>query len=198
MFQSTHPHGVRPSVVPTSFFIAGFNPRTRMGCDKAMSRCTTLLWSLNPRTRMGCDWRWSFSPAEEESFNPRTRMGCDLVISVFYNMWAEFQSTHPHGVRQITQSGIHKAFSFNPRTRMGCDAYILQRCYLCISFNPRTRMGCDLKKLRTRRDVIMFQSTHPHGVRPNLASPELVVTIVSIHAPAWGATFITRFKSINK
>ena len=79
-FQSTHPHGVRL---------------------KAMSRCTTLLWSFNPRTRMGCDSLYANYPrfrsvsihapargatvtAESvaylgECFNPRTRTGCDIL-----------------------------------------------------------------------------------------------------------------------
>ena len=32
-FQSTHPHGVRPSAKKSSLYLAGFNPRTHMGCD---------------------------------------------------------------------------------------------------------------------------------------------------------------------
>jgi len=34
----------------------------------------------------------------------------------------------------------------------------------------------------------MFQSTRPHGARPQLAGMEWVSVFVSIHAPAWGAT----------
>ena len=34
----------------------------------------------------------------------------------------------------------------------------------------------------------LFQSTHPHGVRPCIASNTCRLRIVSIHAPAWGAT----------
>ena len=34
----------------------------------------------------------------------------------------------------------------------------------------------------------MFQSTHPHGVRPNVVRLALCGVEVSIHAPAWGAT----------
>ena len=33
-----------------------------------------------------------------------------------------------------------------------------------------------------------FQSTHPRGVRPVRYSIVLVCLLVSIHAPAWGAT----------
>ena len=36
-----------------------------------------------------------------------------------------------------------------------------------ICFNPRTRMGCDLPWLIIKIFKPKFQSTHPHGVRPN-------------------------------
>ena len=35
---------------------------------------------------------------------------------------------------------------------------------------------------------VQFQSTHPRGVRPQLAAKMRQLEIVSIHAPAWGAT----------
>ena len=35
----------------------------------------------------------------------------------------------------------------------------------------------------------MFQSTHPHGVRHGKRPFAYLIGAVSIHAPAWGATF---------
>ena len=37
-----------------------------------------------------------------------------------------------------------------------------------------------------------FQSTHPHGVRPEAAQAAKTAADVSIHAPAWGATGVIR------
>ena len=55
-------------------------------------------------------------------------------------------------------------------------------------FNPRTRVGCDATLLEQAGDSAMFQSTHPRGVRP-VARPVMQrMRLVSIHAPAWGAT----------
>ena len=78
-----------------------------------------------------------------------------------------------------------------------------------VCFNPRTRVGCD----RVARQLLLlkpFQSTHPRGVRPSTyALSKLLACFnprtrvgcdiscssgfhgvhVSIHAPAWGATF---------
>ena len=77
-------------------------------------------------------------------------------------------------------------------------------------FNPRTRVGCDDASVKGKPRDLMFQSTHPRGVRPSW--PLIVPTggkcfnprtrvgcdghrqdlhlrgQVSIHAPAWGAT----------
>ena len=32
-------------------------------------------------------------------------------------------------------------------------------------FNPRTHMGCDAAKFKLAVNDLLFQSTHPHGVR---------------------------------
>ncbi len=72
---------------------------------------------------------------------------------------------------------------------MGCDFLLTPSLRKKTCFNSRTRMGCDV----TRDDVAtfadVFQFTHPHGVRrmcEQVADSQLVV---SIHAPAWGATW---------
>ena len=36
----------------------------------------------------------------------------------------------------------------------------------------------------------MFQSTRPRGARPGRPAPHVPAYLVSIHAPAWGATFV--------
>ena len=81
-----------------------------------------------------------------------------------------FQSTHPHGVRPAEVNAQRlRPSRFNPRTRTGCDPHHGDHSVRCVSFNPRTRTGCD--RLYSRN----FTET----------------TIVSIHAPARGATVST-------
>ncbi len=81
-------------------------------------------------------------------------------------LWAEFQSTRPHGARpQELQLHALKGKSFNPRARMGRDDALKAEEAALYSFNPRARMGRDLIEIRT-------------GAGES----------VSIHAPAWGAT----------
>ena len=62
-------------------------------------------------------------------------------------------------------------------------------------------MECDTAKVGELLPVYWFQSTHPHGVRLHPKRCIYTYRRVSIHAPAWGATFITHpdslFKSFN-
>mgnify|MGYP000175737740 CR=1 FL=1 len=99
---------------------------------------------------------------------------------------------------------------FNPRTPVGCDNPTGLHQPLRSDFNPRTPVGCDAQWSFGRRLQMLFQSTHPSGVRrpsTRRASPTrhfnprtpvgcdvpvLVLACIgdriSIHAPQWGAT----------
>ena len=134
-------------------------------------------------------------------------MGCDTQ-KPYNNTAGKFQSTHPCGVRRLSDCGYRPKTGFNPRTRVGCDLTWLDNYLKMRSFNPRTRVGCDCLRAvipkqhrgfnpRTRVgcDVTrhsryhyeMFQSTHPCGVRLKITTDKHRQK-VSIHAPVWGAT----------
>ena len=49
-------------------------------------------------------------------------------------------------------------------------------------------MGCDIPMVPKMIDGVEFQSTHPHGVRRVAVLVNLAQVVISIHAPAWGAT----------
>ncbi len=76
-----------------------------------------------------------------------------------------FQSTHPHGVRPEETGQATPRGGFNPRTRTGCDPASMSSLRPPSGFNPRTRTGCDRRS----------------AMRPSRRK-------VSIHAPARGAT----------
>ena len=146
-------------------------------------------------------------------FNPRTHVGCDRFSDK---------------LDQIV-------LNFNPRTHMGCDIKPPPRASRPAHFNPRTHMGCDY---RSKMDIVgtfiisihaptwgatyaadpdtheafKFQSTHPHGVRPEITPipsglylfqsthPHgvrhhrvhiIFLCFISIHAPTWGATTLS-------
>ena len=69
---------------------------------------------------------------------------------------------------------------------------------LFASFNPRTRVGCDAIIFGFGMVSLVFQSTHPRGVRHSATHVLSNVAEVSIHAPAWGATSCTSSKRSAK
>jgi len=94
------------------------------------------------------------------------------------------------GATKINISIVLLTVCFNPRTREGCDHPYIDLHSPQQRFNPRTREGCDrcITPKRSWRHC-GFQSTHPRGVRLlDSATLDRFVVIVSIHAPARGAT----------
>ena len=123
----------------------------------------------------------------------------------------EFQSTHPHGVRHNDRRdwtvwlkiSIHAptwgattvTFGEPSCSRIsihaptwGATGLIPALTRRDSNFNPRTHMGCDTLQPSGRGPRLLFQSTHPHGVRqiPNCYIRDRKE--ISIHAPTWGAT----------
>ena len=144
--------------------------------------------SFNPRTHTGCDVNQAVKNKQDKLFQSTHPHGVRQGIGEGGDLVFEFQSTHPHGVRPAELHQLTRHSRFNPRTHTGCDIGSIGLFTLTSSFNPRTHTGCDkdqqerLGQLQqvsihapTRgatqygvlpSDAIMFQSTHPHGVRP--------------------------------
>ena len=97
-------------------------------------------------------------------------MGCDLFVSPtgFYKKVSIHAPTW--GATENGSSISLYLKCFNPRTHMGCDASRTIKIRGRWSFNPRTHMGCDRKRLRIVVSRLVFQSTHPRGVRPSSSS----------------------------
>ena len=144
MFQSTHPHGVRPFARLISSVRIGFNPRTHTGCDRFQRGC--------------CHGG--------RGFNPRTHTGCDVVYLLVCVLQGKFQSTHPHGVRQ--NSSGHSLY--NPKFQ-STHPHGVRRSFnlfiTCFSWFQSTHPH-GVRPCRSSPSAYthVFQSTHPHGVRP--------------------------------
>jgi len=167
-----------------------FNPRTHGGCDPHGRGSAVDQSYFNPRTHGGCDNRFEKKQTNDlisihaptggatlltvrdrltrRYFNPRTHGGCD-------------SDAHPNGVRRK---------NFNPRTHGGCDSlraanmsslsisihaptggatcWKYYQSTIKIYFNPRTHGGCDWHGTLRNLTELVFQSTHPRGVRPVL------------------------------
>ena len=110
----------------------------------------------------GATRTWSFS-IYRSCFNPRARVGRDSC-SIRLSISLKFQSTRPRGARLIFLVKNQRCCRFNPRARVGRDVFPAQ---------PLCRH--------------LFQSTRPRGARRAVKLPDSG-RVVSIHAPAWGAT----------
>ncbi len=190
-FQSTHPRGVR------RYLTCGYRPGER----------------FNPRTRVGCDISQPvLAGLVIVGFNPRTRVGCDVIAGISQNYDTLFQSTHPRGVRpsgpETSAFTLSMFQSTHPRgVRPACAVWF------CSSpdFQSTHPRGVRPHSLMRASAVDRFQSTHPRGVRPDgplggrdgiqgfnprtrvgcdckMGYVLPVGLVVSIHAPAWGAT----------
>ncbi len=148
----------------------------------------------------------------ETNFNPRTHVGCDVcqithhfgvVISIHAPTW---------GATSVRGAMCSLPTNFNPRTHVGCDARTVVRTWNnAISIHAPT-WGATLSPLEataTERfqsthprgvrptwsrkvcGIWRFQSTHPRGVRPQPCDYVEKLPVISIHAPTWGATFLS-------
>ena len=123
-------------------------------------------------------------------FNPRARVGRDRYVadntdidevSIRAPAWGatgatlrwfgtvKFQSARPRGARQDRQVSLLVGHGFNPRARVGRDARAVSRAV----------------------SASLFQSARPRGARLRALVAGDEHGVVSIRAPAWGATSIT-------
>ena len=146
------------------------------------------------------------------NFNPRSRKGSDKRQADIAERIDQFQSTLPQGERLQRFGSKHIILSdFNPRSRKGSDSEALKIQQFWddisihapargatsvgapdgqsgINFNPRSRKGSDeARKVKLELDE-KFQSTLPQGERHQLPQSDFQLMMISIHAPARGAT----------
>ena len=115
-------------------------------------------------------------------------MGRDGSQSWKYRIFVKFQSTRPHGARHRRRGRPAARACFNPRARMGRDRRISRFSSPLISFQSTRPHGARLISIWKFSHGRSFQSTRPHGARLDLDMEIFARSVVSIHAPAWGAT----------
>ncbi len=107
---------------------------------------------------------------------------------------AEFQSTRPRGARRPgrrhRQGGRRVSIHAPARGATGPGRH--RRCHRP-GFNPRTRRGATSMPCWSFRPLAWFQSTRPHGARRCGHIADGLRALVSIHAPARGATAGRRY-----
>ena len=145
-------------------------------------------------------------------------MGRDVSRSVMPCWSLRFQSTRPRGARLLLTSLHTHTVRFNPRAHVGRDQITADFSGTSddVSIHAPT-WGATLSMRVCERDNV-FQSTRPRGARPwrgriwihdiwfqstrpRGARLEIVaigmLSIVSIHAPTWGATQLDSIQHSN-
>ena len=167
LFQSTRPRGARRNQrLPAVSGLRCFNPRARVGRDDGSHWAPTHRAGFNPRARVGRDTikTWTFDLTNKfQSTRPRGARPHEIRNHLRAQL---FQSTRPRGAQRSRIAGRRAGSCFNPRARVGRDDVFPLSVIPMISFNPRARVGRD------------------HGRHRFFCTGR-----VSIHAPAWGATY---------
>ena len=99
LFQSTHPRGVRLSSYSLKSFRRNFNPRTRVGCDYFRENCYYPALISIHAPAWGATGRHTAACAGIAISIHAPAWGATLFVALFH-IKAQFQSTHPRGVRQ--------------------------------------------------------------------------------------------------
>ena len=86
---------------------------------------------------------------------------------------------------------------FNSRTRVGCDTARAGNSDPHLRFQFTHPRGVRLKFFFKPVGLFLFQFTHPRGVRLARVSSAFPFVDVSIHAPAWGATYHDRSEALH-
>ena len=152
LFQSTHPRGVRLQQPESHAPKAGVSIHApAWGATPTRPGCSLGVGSFNPRTRVGCDAPFAGQPTRPTGFNPRTRVGCDMPI----NPRPAFRAVSIHA------------------PAWGATGVIVERLQaLLVSIHaPAWGATCTVVAWAAWR--VMFQSTHPRGVRPGIRDAAL-------------------------
>ena len=168
LFQSTHPRGVRQARHRWHLLLSAFqstHPRGVRPAGRVPDQHALI--GFNPRTRVGCDCPCQPFSAAGKSFNPRTRVGCDV-------------GQQP--VATVALVSIHAP-------AWGATGVNLRTCKHHEKVSIHAPAWGATHAINTGLSfLVLFQSTHPRGVRHPLPLRLEAIALVSIHAPAWGAT----------
>ena len=112
-----------------------------------------------------------------------------LYVSIHAPAWGATFAAGPSGL---------SPYCFNPRARVGRDRFMVLFLVLpVLSFNPRARVGRDRLFGVSRQTVSSFNPRARVGRDVPLLIANCIIYDVSIHAPAWGATYRYDYVSIG-
>ena len=166
-FQSTHPHGVRLSRINSVADIKEFQSTHPHGVRRAVLLHRSNLCCFNPRTHTGCDNNSTEGQQEVDvSIHAPTRGATECTAKFIDKQVVSIHAPTRGATQQHEIFPVLGGVSIHAPTR----GATLPRDYgkpQRQSFNPRTHTGCDNRN-KAEYEKALFQSTHPHGVRPSI------------------------------
>ena len=125
------------------------------------------------------------------NFNPRSRKGSDASKMDDLTDAIRFQSTLPQGERHVIRVDdvTSKPISIHAPAR-GATNKSIWSCKPIEYFNPRSRKGSDLELFYNKTTLDDFNPRSRKGSDDIASSYPYAMVIISIHAPARGATSI--------
>ena len=109
-------------------------------------------------------WRAS-SRTTSSNFNPRTHVGCDKYLISIVTLHSISIHAPTWGATQGQLPIIEGFVDFNPRTHVGCDKTKIAECEAVIAISIHAPTWGATIKMDYRFSRLLFQSTHPRGVR---------------------------------
>ena len=188
---------------------SSFNPRARKGCDLAEVSCAIVNEvSIHAPARGATGLKWG-RHFFHTSFNPRARKGRDLPreagvgvqqVSIhapargatdcdwWWTHLMGFQSTRPQGARQEMNAYHGNALMFQSTRPQGARPKLKVMKKFSYWFQSTRPQGARRFDRSGSNQYGKFQSTRPQGARPIMETWTYRCSMVSIHAPARGAT----------
>ena len=190
--------------------LRNFNPRSREGSDTAIFYLLFIGQISIHAPAKGATSQVFSMIFLTLYFNPRSREGSDQVTGRSSVQGCQFQSTLPRRERLYFHFYFPSHVNFNPRSREGSDRNRVSFMPISFNFNPRSREGSDSHAEFDICRAPAFQSTLPRRERPTASGPDVILHrfqstlprrerharahlhlrqyLISIHAPAKGAT----------
>ncbi len=186
-FQSTRPRGARHRLAASPCTDLGFNPRAREGRDARQVRTRPGLFCFNPRAREGRDGRprRTLQPRQRVSIHAPARGATVRVRHVRAGREVSIHAPARGATRQGYVEQIVKAFqSTRPRGARPSGQVPVSGPFC---FNPRAREGRDdVLRFKCGSPIVSIHAPARGATRGR--TMRLVRPVVSIHAPARGAT----------
>ena len=192
VFQSTRPRGARPpsarrppSFAPVSIHAPAWGATVKRSAAVLFVR---KFQSTRPRGARQAIWQKAYSDLKFQSTRPRGARHIEL----YYARIKELVSIHAPAWGATSGKRSRKSGStcFNPRARVGRDGHGHVHSFQVAMFQSTRPRGARLLVSMASPLLRPFQSTRPRGARPGGGFELSHLPFVSIHAPAWGATFL--------